>query len=603
MAKGAKLAGLGCLASFLALIVLCVVLAFVFSEDHTKIERPPDFIAANAEKVDERLAAIDARAKLRKDGVDYDPDRTVMALFSIEKALKEAKSFDELTEFIVREDSELVAPDVAKLKYRFFNIYKKMLDAEDRKEEMDSIYRMAAGVLLDLASAFDPAKVSLDHDQALEVWRRRAKREDLRDKAIARLGSHQDEIVDFYFDYMKTSGKYLKEWDKLCSVRDRAYLAVYEGDWNNAIQFATNAAVMAPHEREAHTLLAMALMERGQETDKGVAKGIVDELLENSDGQEATAYVLRGVAAVDRGDLDRAVLDFDQAAAYFPKQQERVGDKLNLYKRRQFLNKSKEGRMIINIYRGMMTGSGYFSPDFQKARIHLAAGGKDQATDKIFDHFFRRRRQGQWDRVLTDFKYCHDFLKTDLQGVFAGEDFDIELDEDLLTKFFSNKVALTIHNRGDKPIHNVTLLLCVRFTDMFKGDYVTFPIGETVSLLPAGDSIKVGKQDIGGITEDKLGAEKSFKDVIEYAAVLISDEVIAWVEPRGAKVVEVAEEPGGSVSASEIGATVKRLATDALDVIYESKEGDEAERETDKKVLKTGVNKLIDKAVEVKSEE
>jgi hypothetical protein len=66
---------------------------------------------------------------------------------------------------------------------------------------------------------------------------------------------------------------------------------------------------------------------------------------------------------------------------------------------------------------------------------------------------------------------------------------------------------------------------------MFRGDYMSFPIGESTALLPAVSSINVGRQNISDITKDNIGSVKKWKDIIEYGAVLISDEVITWIPP------------------------------------------------------------------------
>ncbi len=66
---------------------------------------------------------------------------------------------------------------------------------------------------------------------------------------------------------------------------------------------------------------------------------------------------------------------------------------------------------------------------------------------------------------------------------------------------------------------------------MFRGDYMSFPVGESVALLPAASSVNFGRQNISDITKENIGSVKKWKDIIEYGAVLISDEVITWLPP------------------------------------------------------------------------
>ncbi len=499
----------------------------------------------------------------------YDLDQTAMALFSIEKALKEAKTFEDLTALILQKDSELIAPEVAALKYRFFNIYKDLLRAEDDIDDQKSLYNIASGALLDLFSAVKldlGTTLAIDHDQAKAIWTERMRQASLRDKMSDRLRKNQDRLLRFYFDYMKTSNRYLKEWNELCSYRDRAYIALFEGDTEAAIKNAATAIKLAPNEKEAHLLMARCLLQRNAESDSGSAKIMVDEFLKKHQGQEAPAYLLRGVLKMKNKKYAEAVIDLDQAAIYYPKQQEVLLDRLNLYKKRNFLNKSKEGRMIINMYRGMMTGSGFFSPDFQLAKIAQLRGDKDEAREKIFDHFFRRRLQGQWDRVLTDFRFCNKNLETDPFKI-EGNNINLEIKP----AFFFNSIIAKIENGSKRDIHNVTLLLCVRFTDMFKGDYISFPVGVTQAKLPAGKSITVGRRDISDITIEKLGVKKQFKDIIDYAAVLISDEIITWVEPRAAVIQKSSSKPDKLKIAAEIAKTAIDLASSAKSKITDEK--------------------------------
>lgn len=596
---------LGCLAplSLFTLLVIFVAIWMVWPSKN-QVE-PPAFIADAAprvERVQERLA--ERREKLASDEKGYDLDQTVQALFGIERSLREAKNFEDLTDFILQRDSDKVAPDVARLKCRFFNIYKNMLDARDELEEINSIFNVSTGALLDLVSTVNYPVVSIDHDQAKAVWRKRLGDANLKRDVKNRLVKHQDEMIDFYFDFINVSGKYYKEWNKLCALRDRAYLAVYESDWKEAAECAREAVKMAPDEKEAHVLLAMALLENGSEIERNEARALIDDFLKRHRGQEAPGYLLRGVDKLEKNEYDGAILDFDQAAAYFPKQASVLLDKLNLYKKRQFLNQSKEGRMIINMYRGFMTGSGYFSPDFQKARIHLAVGEKEKAKRKIFDHFFRRRKQGQWDRVLTDFQYCNNFLKTDLFEIFAGDHDAISLEID--SAFFTNSVIVTINNDSDFDLHNATVLLCVRFTDMFKGDYVTFPVGKTVATIPKGESVTVGRRHISAVTKEKLGEEKEFEDIIEYAAVLISDEMITWLEPKAAVISEVDAADSGiddptkeKLTDEDLKSAFKRMFHSAVDYFYgpaEAPPGSDAEKNKD--VTKKIVNEIVDRAVD-----
>ena len=322
----------------------------------------------------------------------------------------------------------------------------------------------------------------------------------------------------------------------------------------------------------------MALLERNREDDLAVANGLIDDFLEKYP-DNASGYLLRGVAKVRGKHLNEAATDFAQAAVYFPKQQEELSNRLGVYRKRAYLNKSMEGRIIVNAYRAMMSGSGYFSPDFQLARLMLEDGRKTEARKKIFDHFFRRRMQGEWDKVLDDFRFSYRFLNTDLFKIDdgSGNTVDIAID----SAFFTNSVILKVTNTGGKPLHNVTILLCVRFTDMFKKDYISFPVGETLALLKPGQTVEIGRRNIGEVSENILGMKKKFKDIIEFAAVMISDETISWIESKN--VGEILPEPVKEKKPLHLG-----KAKTTADVLTEKA----------KEVVKDAVNSVIDKTID-----
>jgi tetratricopeptide (TPR) repeat protein len=404
-------------------------------------------------------------------------------------------------------------------------------------------------------------------EQAKKVWEKRLAESKASEALKTRMRTCQGKMLDFLFDYSKINAKYLKEWNKLCAARDRAYLATYEKDWGEVVSAAAVATTMAPHETEAHVLLVQALLERGEEADVDSAKAILGKYIKEHQGQQAPAYLLRGVIEMNNGNLDAAILDFDQAAAYYPKQQAEMSDRLNLYKKRMFLNKSKEGRMILNLYRGVMSGSGYFSPDFQKARVFLKKGDKKKTRKKIFDHFFRRRLQGQWDRVLQDFRFCKTYLEADFNEIFKGDDLELQIEP----AWFRNTLIVSIKNAGNRPIHNLTLLLCVRFTDMFKGDYISFPIGDSVAIIPPKDQVEVGRKNISDVTKEKLGTEKKWKDIIEYGAILISDELIAWIAPRTpTKMKKNTQQPPGDDSTKTLKNQAKTAAKKIINTVIDN---------------------------------
>ena len=530
----------GCLIPSAGFLVLAIIAALLLSRAEPPGKKP-EYIKSAEPRIEQRISNVEKKI-LEHASDSYDPDTTVMALFSMETAIRNAGNFEQLTEYIVQESPEKVAPEIQLLKYRFFNVYKKLLSNKDSEADAKSIYRTAQGALLDFASTVDPLAFTYSRAQAQKIWEKHQAQVRMDADLRRRIERNQDEIVDFLFEFMTLSSKYYKEWEQLCALRDRAYLAAWEGSRDEVIANASAAVRLAPDEKEAHILLIMALLERNREDDLAVANGLINDFLKKYP---------------------------DNASGYL----------LGVYRKRAYLNKSMEGRIIVNAYRAMMSGSGYFSPDFQLARLMLEDGRKTEARKKIFDHFFRRRMQGEWDKVLDDFRFSYRFLNTDLFKIDdgSGNTVDIAID----SAFFTNSVILKVTNTGGKPLHNVTILLCVRFTDMFKKDYISFPVGETLALLKPGQTVEIGRRNIGEVSENILGMKKKFKDIIEFAAVMISDETISWIESKN--VGEILPEPVKEKEPLHLG-----KAKTTADVLTEKA----------KEVVKDAVNSVIDKTID-----
>jgi len=495
---------------------------------------------------------------------DYDLDTTIYAIYQIEKALGETKSFQDLTSFVIQKDSELVARDVSWLKKSLFNTYKNLLFAGEDKKEIDSMmtfWHDIKSYISDTLNTVDVTFVGVAPvvkagvGSSPEIQKKRLdeslNKARLREDIKARIRSAQNQILQFFFDYNTAFNKYMPLWERLCSKRDEAYYATYNGQWDQAIQSATEAIKISPHEKEAHLLLALALIESTQlpsvpekealisipQSSGNVrlsgAETIVDQFLVERDSLSASAILLKGVIEMKKGDPNKAIVYFDQAAAYFPRNKEALDDKLNLYKKRTYLQDSKQGVRLRTLYTSMMSGCGYFSPEFQKARALIAKGDTASAREEIFDHFQRRKNQEEWSKILDDFKFSSAFLGTQMTRIDSfNEQKGVCLmvsPSNYLTKLYSNRIEIAVKNNSTTDLHNVSLLFCIRFTDMFKHDYVTIPLPRTIAMLKAGDELKDSLTEVSEKTKSELGKQKSFQDIIDYGAILISDEAIIWL--------------------------------------------------------------------------
>jgi hypothetical protein len=373
---------------------------------------------------------------------------------------------------------------------------------------------------------------SVDRDQAKKLW------EDLkeRQKAHADLQREVDaldqQLFEAMVDYSDVYWKYVEEWDKLVTLRDRAYLAVHDGDWKAAEASAKLAIARAPSEREAHLLAAMAIVEQGDPERLDEAKQLLEQTIDQHPDQSAPALLLLGVLAEKQGDDAGARLHLQQAAAYYPKQSDQLLDMLDPYKMRAFLEKSREGGFIVEQYRSTMLGAGYFSPDLQLARLYFDQGDFEAGRAKVLDHFARRRAQQQWDFVIDDIAFCEDLLGPNFRSIFPE---DTWLDLVVSRPMLGSGLALSVHNRGDATLHNATLVLALHLTDMFPGQYTAVAAPTTVPAVLAHDDTDFGaidpKLQVGGV-------DKTMDDVVEHRAILIADEAVSWVDTEQFKTAE-----------------------------------------------------------------
>jgi len=164
--------------------------------------------------------------------------------------------------------------------------------------------------------------------------------------------------------------------------------------------------------------------------------------------------------------------------------------------------------------------------------VAFARNSKEEGRVKVFDHFYRRRNQAVWDLVLTDLRFCEDFLGTDYQMIFPEDGY---LDLELRTKFIGKSRKVSVNNRSDKTLHNATMVVCLRLTDMYPDDYITMVPGKTVPIVPPGEEVYFGELSISEKIFDQI---KTGDDIVAYRAIIICEEGVFWVDSQEFKYTE-----------------------------------------------------------------
>ena len=517
-------------------------------------------------------ALREARGAPQAAAAPVDIDRTVRVLHEIDLALEHASSVEEYLELLGQPDYRGVAPEVLEAREEILGLLLELYAKQTELADQEAVWGFARrwmglltltravdveggfGLRTPLGGAETPS-IGVDTRSMLKDFE---DAERTRKDLVQEVRGLQTQLVEATTRFSEVHWNALDAWDRLCLHRDRAYLAAYGLDWEAAAASAQAAIDMAPSEREAHLLKALALIEGdlAGEGDGDEVPELLQAYLDAHPASSAPALLLSGVHAARAGRADEARLLFEQASANYPRQADQLGQLLDPYHlRSRYLRKTRAGNSIRELYRSTMLGAAWFSPELQLAKLDFEAGQVEEATRRVRDHFARRRAQGQWGLIVYDIHFCEELLGDHFRQIFPE---DVYLDLVIDPTFFGSRYELSVENRSDRSLHNATLILCLRFTDMHQDDYETFPC-DTVPQVPAGVTTDFGEVEIA---MDLFGVEKDRDDVYAERAILVSNEAVVWIDT-----IEFKRAPRPSVPAGVTGFLADQAlgALEALD--------------------------------------
>jgi hypothetical protein len=464
----------------------------------------------------------------------YDIDKTIRVLNEMNLAMNDQASLQDYLTWSASQDYRGVAPEVLETRREILDIllrlYGKQVEAEDKEAAWEVTRDLILATLSVVevqgeASAWSPeGGFAVDSEQAKAILQDVKSERDIRRGLQKDIAEIQTELLTALSHHGEATYKYIAEWDQLLVVRDRAYLAAHNGDWEAAAVASELAMKQAPMEREAHLLHALALIEGDNpEDDERIVRELAD-YIEDHPERSAPALLLIGVQHQRRGRGREAQLALQQSAAYYPKQSQALTDMLDPYESRSWLRDSREGSFIVALYKDTMMGAGYFSPDLQLAVGHFDEGNIEEGRSKVLDHFARRRTQQQWDFVLADIRFCQDLLGPHFWQIFPETTY---LDLEVSGSMFSNALTLGVNNRSARTLHNATLVLALHLTDQFPDDYTAVAVPNTVPMVAPNASTSFGNVDVQLAVGDRL---KGPEDIVHHRAILIANEAVTWVD-------------------------------------------------------------------------
>lgn len=533
--------------------------------------QPSDIDLDNYTPSTEFQAATEALESAAESGNDdYDIEETVRILNGLEAAQSQSDDFYSFLEYMAKQDYSRVPADVLRAKERILPILQKMFDLQKQYDELDDIWmlvRSASTGVTDFAESANPIGVlssiftgdpmgTVSVNKSLAEAKTAAFEQYENDQKLkASLKEEIDNLrmayIDYLTEYAPVYFKYMKEWDRLCLDRDKAYLDVYAGRTVDAYNAVDKVLSKYPDNREAMLLKALTLIqlsptnanaqastlqgsadiERNDSlvappSDKlAEAEAVIENYTELYPERSAPALVLRGMISLKEGNESKAMSYFDQASVEYPRQAEALTDLLDSYKNRSYLNRSSEGKYLLKLYRSTMEGYGMFSPNLLKAKHYADGGNTDKAKEEIFNHFYRRGNQGVYDCLLSDMQYCEEHMYSTFKQILMEQsyiDVSVEPTAEWLVSKKDDEVKVTINNRSDVDLENVRIFLCLHYTDMYKDEYdvVKCP---TINIIKHHD-----KTEIGTV---KLNYEdKRYNDIAHVRAIAMTDDKICWID-------------------------------------------------------------------------
>ncbi len=221
-------------------------------------------LAEQAEKADDAfkpaLDKLGVPAAPEPEPVDI--DKTIRVIHEIDLALRSYDDFESYLQHLGHQDYRGVAPEVLDARRDLLDEARELYALQTEANEQQALWDYTKGMMLEVLSVVEAegewgvlgptGSFSLDRDHAREVLAEFREQQSARARQIRDIGEARDELFDAMIRYSDVYYTHVEQWDRLCVLRDRAYLAAVERDWVTVEASAKAAIEMAPQEREAH---------------------------------------------------------------------------------------------------------------------------------------------------------------------------------------------------------------------------------------------------------------------------------------------------------------------------------------------------------------
>ena len=533
----------------------CYLKIFNYTPNFTNYEPKEEFKPAYNSLV-ERVAEKDD---------SYDIEETIRIIHGLEIAQSHSTDFIDFLEFMAKQDYSKVSKEVVSAKLMLLPILQELFDLKQQYKDASNIWNILGnaakttgesegGSSLAIAMMNPAAASNVATGFVNNAFNEYCKAQEVKWQLKRKINGVRMEYINYLGTFSPVYHKLMKEWDRICIDKDKAYLTLYAGDMDEAFIASNDVLKKHPVNREALLLQALASINLGSGKTGSMlidpersftfpknseipdvvilpnyyshAERLLDYYIDLYPNRSAPALLLKGMLCSKQGKEKLALSYFDQSAIEYPKQAETLKDLLEPYKNRAYLNQSVEGKYLLQLYHSTMEGYGIFSPNFQKADYYVQRGMLTESKGEIFKHFFRRGNQGVYHCLLSDIQFCEDFLYSSFKQLLLEQSFiDISIDQTTDWKFKKkeDEIKVSIENNSDINIDNVRVFLCLHYTDMYKDEHDIIKVPMSKNKIPSRS-----KEDLGKVTLENI-QNKGFSDIVNFKAIVMTDDKICWI--------------------------------------------------------------------------
>lgn len=503
------------------------------------------------------------RSKIKKKNNDsYDLENTIRVINSLEIALSQEENYEEYLAFMAGMDCSGVPPEVLESKAQLVPILQQLYLLQKEHDDLNlwtGVVQKLGGELFNQVDAGDVALLTMNEGiGVLQIMKKYAdvafeeyqKEQDLKKELRKQIDEIRLEYLNYLESFVPIYNKYMTEWNKLCLLRDKVYIDLYNNHPDLVLQDSKKVLAQYPDDRETLLLKAVALIQLSRrdgndspniiipgndsismsQSDALLAEAqkVIDHYYERyRENYSAPALLLEGLIQEYKGDYENASTFYGQSSAMYPEQAKYLTEFYDCYRIRAYLNKSLEGKYLLDLYRSTMTGSGFFSPNLMNARCLYKDNKKEACAQAIYSHFYRRSNQPTFDGFVLDMRYCEDHLTESFNQLLPERDYiKVSFKRHSRRKNKRQYLDVTVDNQADSPMTNLRIFLCINFTDMSKDDYYVIKL-PTINRIDVRSQYKMDGVD-EGIKLDYL--DKGFNDITRVRAIAMTDTQICWVD-------------------------------------------------------------------------